>query len=110
PRTTLENPTGNGLGRFKSYEFSGGISYGYQIDEHWAVGTGVRFIYSSLASGEVEGEKIEAGTSVGVDLAGMYKSDTFELFSNRQATVDAGINISNIGPGIKYTSHTDTVS
>jgi len=107
PRTTVENPTGDGLGRFSSYEFAGGLSYGYQIDNNWAVGTGLRFIYSSLASGEVEGEKVEPGASVGFDVAGMYQSDPFELLSNRDATINAGLNISNIGPGIKYTNDTN---
>lgn len=102
-RTSVENPTGEGLGRFNSYEFAGGISYGYQIDQNWSLGTGVRYIRSSLADGDVEGEKIEPGSSVGFDLAGMYQADTFK-FLERDASWNAGLNISNIGPGVSYTS------
>lgn len=107
-RTSLQNPTGEGLGRFNSYEFAGGISYGYQIDQNWSVGTGLRFIHSSLADVELEGgEKVEPGSSVGFDLAGMYRSDVFELISDRNASINAGINISNIGPGVSYTSNAE---
>ena len=106
-RTTNEAPTGDGLGRFNSYEFAGGISYGYQINQNWSIGTGLRFIHSSLADGKVEGETVEPGSSVGFDIAGMYKSDEFELFSDRSASWSAGLNISNIGPGLSYTSNAE---
>ncbi|WP_073064289.1 type IX secretion system outer membrane channel protein PorV [Fodinibius roseus] len=106
--TTRIDPTGERLGRFNSYEFAGGISYGYQIDEHWSVGTGFRFIHSSLADGigDFEGDKIEPGSSVGFDMAGMYQSDTF-IFLERDAAWSAGLNISNIGPGVNYTNNAE---
>lgn len=106
-RTSYEDPTGEGLGRFRSYEFAGGISYGYQIDNNWSVGSGVRFIYSKLADGDIEGDEIKPGSSMGFDLAGMYKSDTF-LFLERDASWNAGLNISNIGPGISYINSSDS--
>lgn len=105
-RTSLENPTGEGLGRFNSYEFAGGISYGYQIDKNWSLGAGMRFIYSSLADGDIDGDKIEAGSSVGFDIAGMYRADTF-TFIERDASWNAGLNISNIGPGVNYTTNAE---
>ena len=106
-RTTNENPTGDGLGRFNSYEFAGGISYGYQINPNWSVGTGLRFIHSSLADGNVEGEAVEPGSSFGFDMAGMYQSNEFELLSDRSASWNAGLNISNIGPGVSYTNNAE---
>lgn len=105
-RTSSENPTGDGLGRFNSYEFAAGISYGYRIDENWSVGSGIRYIRSSLADGDVEGEKIEPGSSVSIDLAGMYRSDKFQ-FIERDASWSAGLNISNIGPSVNYTSNAE---
>lgn len=96
--------TGLEQGRFNSYEFSAGLSYGLEINENWSLGTGVRFIYSSLAEGTINGQSIDPGASVGVDLAGMYRSDPFTLF-NREASINAGLNISNIGPGINYTEN-----
>lgn len=91
-------------GRFNSYELAGGISYGLQLNNNWALGTGVRFIYSSLADGTVDGQQVNPGSSIGVDIAGMYKSNPFN-FIGREATFDAGINLSNIGPGLQYTDN-----
>lgn len=105
-RTTNENPTGEGLGRFNSYEFAGGLSYGYRYNQNWSFGTGFRFIHSSLADGDIQGDKIEPGSSIGFDLASLYKSDQFAFF-DREASWSAGINISNIGPGIKYTDNAE---
>ena len=92
------------LGRFNSYEFAGGFSYGSKLSETFALGGGVRFIYSSLAEGRVDGQKINPGSSVGVDIAGLYKSRPFQ-FLGRDATVNAGLNLSNIGPGVQYTNN-----
>jgi long-subunit fatty acid transport protein len=92
------------LGRFNSYEISAGLSYGYQLSENFALGTGLRFIYSSLADGEVSGQKINPGSSVGLDLAALYKSNPFQV-ANRNASFNAGLNLSNIGPGMQYTDN-----
>lgn len=92
------------LGRFNSYEITTGLSYGFHVSENIALGTGFRFIYSSLAEGEVGGQKINPGSSVGIDLAALYKSNPFEV-ANRNASVNAGINIANIGPGMQYTDN-----
>lgn len=96
--------TGLELGRFNSYEISAGLSYGFQINENFSVGTGLRFIYSSLADGSVSGQQINPGSSVGIDLAGLYRSNPFTV-GNRNATINAGINLSNLGPGIQYTDN-----
>ena len=101
---TRTDETGVELGRFNSFEISSGLSYGFQISDNFAVGTGVRFIYSSLADGRVSGQEINPGASVGVDLSALYKSNTFDV-ANRQASFNAGINLSNIGPGIQYTDN-----
>ncbi|MFU8812016.1 MAG: type IX secretion system outer membrane channel protein PorV [Balneolaceae bacterium] len=91
------------LGRFNSFEIAGGVSYGFNLNDNWALGTGLRFIYSSLADGNVgQGEQqINPGSSVGVDLAAMYKSNPF-LLGNRNARFNAGMNLSNLGPSVQY--------
>lgn len=96
--------TGGELGRFNSFEISTGLSYGYQLSENFAVGTGLRYIYSSLADGTVGGQKVNPGSSIGLDLAALYKSNSFNII-NRQASFNAGINLSNIGPGLQYTDN-----
>jgi long-subunit fatty acid transport protein len=93
-------------GRFNSYELAGGLSYGFQLSERWALGAGLRFIYSSLAGGaEVSGQSVRPGSSIGVDLAVMYRSADFDLLG-QQSTFNAGLNLSNIGPGLRYTDNT----
>ncbi len=101
---TRTDETGLELGRFNSFEISAGLSYGFSISDNFAVGTGLRFIYSSLADGDVSGQSINPGSSVGLDLAALYKSNPFEV-ANRNASLSAGFNLSNIGPGIQYTDN-----
>jgi len=94
--------TGLEMDRFNSYEVAAGLSYGFELSETFALGTGFRFVYSSLADGEVSGQTINPGASVGVDLSAMYKSRPFDM-GVRQGTFNAGLNLSNIGPGVQYT-------
>jgi long-subunit fatty acid transport protein len=94
---------GTELGRFTSYELAAGASYAFKLTDNFALGTGFRFIYSRLTPNiDVGGQTAKAGTSVGVDLAALYRSDDFELM-NRRAQFSAGFNLSNIGPAIQYT-------
>lgn len=97
--------TGMDRGRFRSSEISAGLSYGLELSDNFALGTGLRFIYSSLADGSVGEQDINPGSSVGVDLAALYKTDSFSVGS-RQATFSAGLNLANFGPGIQYTDNT----
>lgn len=96
--------TGQEINHFNSYELAAGLSYGLQLNNNWSLGTGLRFIYSSLADGEVEGQQINPGSTVGFDLAAMYRSDQF-TFLQRDASWSAGMNISNIGPKMNYTTN-----
>lgn len=98
------NETGIEQGRFNSYEFAGGLSYGLRLNQNWSLGTGVRFIYSSLADGQVGQQKINPGSSIGVDIATMYRSNKF-LFLGQEANFNFGVNLSNIGPGVHYTDN-----
>lgn len=96
---------GNDLGRFNSYEFSIGVSYGYQINKNWGLGTGIRYIRSSLFEGDLGAggtRTVSPGSSFGVDLAALYKTDPFS-FAGNNAHFNAGVNLSNVGPGINYT-------
>jgi long-subunit fatty acid transport protein len=101
---TRTDETGLELGRFNSFEISAGLSYGFRLNDNFALGTGLRFIYSSLADGSVSGQEISPGSSIGLDLAGLYKTDPFQV-ANRQASFNFGFNLSNLGPGIQYTDN-----
>jgi hypothetical protein len=93
------------LGRFNSYEMAFGISYGKKISGNWAVGGGIRFIHSSLFNGNLgDGNvSVSPASTFSVDLATLYKTNPFHSFGSNKAIFRAGINLSNIGPGIHYT-------
>lgn len=101
---TRTDETGLELGRFNSFEISAGLSYGFRLSDTFALGTGLRYIYSSLADGSVSGQDITPGSSIGVDFAGLYRSNPF-LVGSREAVFSAGFNLANIGPGIQYTDN-----
>ena len=93
------------ISKFNSYELALGLSYGFEVNKNLALGTSLRLIYSSLASGTtVSQQKVNPGSSVGVDLALLYKTDPFVLGQNN-ARFSAGFNLSNIGPGMQYTDN-----
>jgi hypothetical protein len=92
------------LGTFRSYEFAGGASYGFRMTNNFALGLGFRFIYSKLVPSGVlvGGQEAKNGTSVGMDIGGLYKSNPFEIAA-KLAQFNVGFNLSNVGPGIQYT-------
>ncbi len=93
------------ISRFQSYEVALGGSYGYQVSKNFGVGTSLRLIYSSLASGtSIAAQKVNPGSSVAVDLSFLYKTDIFSL-GGRDARFSFGSNLSNLGPGIQYTDN-----
>ncbi|MCC5941398.1 MAG: type IX secretion system outer membrane channel protein PorV [Balneolaceae bacterium] len=96
--------TGLDRGRFSSFEISAGISYGKNLSDNFALGTGIRFVYSSLADGSVGGQDINPGSSIGVDLGALYRTDPF-LVGTREATFSLGLNLANVGPRMQYTDN-----
>lgn len=100
---THTDESGNELGTFRSYELATGLSYGFNLNQNWAIGTGLRMIYSNLvpAGLDVSGQEAQNGLSVGVDLATMYKSNYFNI-AGRNAKAGFGVNLSNLGPHIQY--------
>ncbi|GIV60223.1 MAG: hypothetical protein KatS3mg043_1312 [Rhodothermaceae bacterium] len=94
------------LGTFKSFDLAVGASYGFKLSKHFALGTSVRFIYSDLADGEVDGQTTKPGIGGAFDVAGLYRSSPFGL-GGIQTTFSAGFNLANMGPTIRYTDGPD---
>jgi long-subunit fatty acid transport protein len=93
------------ISKFNSYEVAVGLSYGFEVNKNLALGSSLRFIYSSLASGtSVAEQKVNPGSSVAIDLSTLYRTDYFLIGSNR-ARFSTGFNLSNIGPGMQYTDN-----
>lgn len=89
------------LGTFKSYDLAAGVSYGFNVSDNFALGTGVRLIYSSLARVDVGAQKTNPGVSAGFDLAGLYTTPRIGLGS-MDLTYRVGFNLANMGPKIQY--------
>jgi hypothetical protein len=99
-----ERRTGPGqdglIGEFRSYDLAVGASYGRKLTEQFAVGTGLRMIYSNLAP---ETESVDSGTAFtfAFDLSGLYRTQPFAL-GGSDGTFSAGFNLANMGPNITY--------
>lgn len=92
----------NLLGEFRSYDLAAGASYGFKLNNRFALGTSMRLIYSNLAPGvKVGAQETKAGVSVGVDLGGLYRTESFDL-GGIETTFSTGFNLANMGPKIQY--------
>ncbi len=75
------------------------ISYGLLLNEKFSMAVAGRFIRSDLkVSSDMDATP---ATTLGVDIAAYYQGETFDLGSNK-AMMRHGINVSNIGPRLKY--------
>lgn len=75
------------------------ISYGLKLNEKFSLAVAGRFIRSDLKlSSDVDATP---ASTLGVDIAGFYRGDVFDLGDNK-GCMRYGMNISNIGPRLKY--------
>lgn len=75
------------------------ISYGLKLNEKFSLAVAGRFIRSDLKlSSDVDATP---ASTLGVDIAGFYRGDVFDL-GNNKGCMRYGMNISNIGPRLKY--------
>ena len=75
------------------------FSYGLLLNEKFSLAVAGRFINSDLKlSSDVDAT---AASTLGVDIAAYYQGDYFDLGKNK-AKMRHGLNISNIGPRLKY--------
>ena len=75
------------------------LSYGLKLNEKFSLAVAGRFIRSDLKLCS-DADATPAST-IGVDIATFYKGDVFDLGDNK-ARMRYGLNISNIGPRLKY--------
>ena len=92
---------GSELGQYRPREFAIDGGYSRKLSEKLAVGIMVRYINSSLASGDPNnsGTVYQPGTSVAADLS-MFHTGLKEDGSG----LNYGVNISNLGSKISYTN------
>jgi opacity protein-like surface antigen len=87
------------LGTFKAFEFAVTAGYSTKLMDNLGVGLNLRYIHSSLANFDVQGQgRKGVGTSVSFDLAALYKP---QMFGSRDR-LGIGLNLSNLGPKVTY--------
>lgn len=95
---TRDDPTV--ISTFKAYEV--GISAGYatKVMDELGVGMNLRFIRSSLAPFDVQGQGRQGvANGVSFDIAAMWKPKTLGPLEDR---LSVGLNLSNLGPKLTY--------
>ena len=75
------------------------VSYGLKLNDKFSLAVAGRFIRSDLKL-STDLDATPANT-LGVDIAGFYRGDIFDLGENK-GRMRYGMNISNIGPRLKY--------
>jgi hypothetical protein len=87
-------------------EFSIDAAYSRLFSEHWSGGVAMRFIYSNLTGGTLVGTtETKPGLAFAAD-ASAYYTNKLKLGS-RDGNISAGINFSNIGSKMSYTTDVD---
>lgn len=95
--------SGNSLGQFNPNEFSVDGAYATQLSKKFSLGVSLRFIYSNLTGGlQQSGATARAGTAVAGDVSAYYTDKT--KLEGKVLNYSFGINISNIGNKITYTT------
>jgi hypothetical protein len=96
----------NDLGTRKPFEMALDAGYSRKFGEIFSLGVTLRFIYSNLASGlTTNGEVIQTGIAGAGDISWLVHK-TFAGKGKMSHELYAGMNLSNLGSKITYTSST----
>jgi len=94
---------GYNVGTFRPNEFSFDMAYARKLSENFSASIAGRFIYSALTQGQaVQGVETKAGVSIAADISIYWRKEI--RISRTEAVFAFGVNISNIGSKISYTS------
>lgn len=101
---TFTDIVGNVTGQFNPNEFAVDVAYSRLYARNLSGAIAMRYIYSNLTGGQfVQTTRTHPGNSVAADVAVYYHKPI--QISKKDAIVTAGLNISNIGAKISYTSN-----
>ena len=93
------------LGTFKAYEVALTGGYSAKITSELGLGLNVRYVRSSLADFNVQGQDRKGvGSAVSFDLAALWRPQALEIpfLGNIEDRLSIGMNLSNLGPKITY--------
>lgn len=95
---------GTQTGQFRPNEFAIDVAVGRKLSEKLSGGFALRYINSNLTGSiNVGGADSKPGRAVAADVSMYYEDNTHKL-GDKKTTIAAGINISNIGNKMSYTS------
>ncbi len=83
-------------------EFAFDAGYARKLSDNFSVALAGRFIYSNLASGDINGRVVRPGKAFATDLSLFYTKD-FEKDNSAVNTWNVGVALTNIGTKISYT-------
>ncbi len=87
---------------YRPREFAFDAGYARKLSDNFSVALAGRFIYSNLASGDINGRVIRPGKAFATDLSLFYTKD-YEKSNNAVNTWNVGLALTNIGTKISYT-------
>jgi len=100
---TFTTDQGTPIGDFKPNEFSIDLAYSRLLSDDLSAGIAGRFINSNLTQGQdVNKQATKPGQSVAADVS-VYYHKKIKISKQKDATIAAGLNISNIGSKMSYT-------
>lgn len=103
---TAEN--GDALNKFRSNEFTIGISYGTMLSDDLGAGVQIKYIQSNLAPASVGQAGAGVGVSGAFDLGFLWKPSKLSVFGeNFDNVFSFGVNLQNVGPKITYVNESD---
>lgn len=99
----LTDNSQNDIGVYSPNEFSIEGTYSRKFGDDFSLGTAIRYIRSSLSNGQFNGQDIQPATALAADASAYYKTGTVLL--GRDAEIAFGLNISNVGSKMSYSSN-----
>jgi hypothetical protein len=93
---------GNPTYDYRPREYAFDAGYARKLSDNWSVGVALRYIYSNLASGEVNGTVVRPGKAFAGDVSAFHTKE-IEKDNGTVNTWNFGVAITNIGTKISYT-------
>lgn len=105
---TFTDYNGQELQTFRPQEIALDAHYARRLGDNFGIAASLRFIYSNLAGGaSVDGSLVKPGLAGAGDISFFFRKRLNESSSHKmEHEITAGLNISNIGSKISYTSST----
>ncbi len=96
--TTPDGP--EPVGTFRAFEMAATVSYATKVTSDLGVGVNLRYIYSSLAPFNVQGQDRKGvASTVSFDIGMLWRPRNMGEIGNR---FSLGLNLSNLGPKLTY--------